>query len=192
MPLSITHTAQTVVADDGTSPVGSNEWNAEHTLSGVMAAANLPAASTTAQGVVELATDAERETGTDTTRALTPSNLGGVWPTDSFATVNNQLGVAFGSADCEYSYLIMGKLIIVQGRATITTLAPNAATDQVAIPLPRASLMDGSFTCRNTALGRIGDGRLIATSGVALIYDSQNTIGNGHYLDFTMVYHAAP
>lgn len=33
------------------------------------------AASTTATGVVELATDAETEAGTDTTRAVTPSNL---------------------------------------------------------------------------------------------------------------------
>lgn len=33
------------------------------------------AATTTATGVVELATDAETQTGTDTTRAITPSNL---------------------------------------------------------------------------------------------------------------------
>ncbi len=32
-------------------------------------------ATTTVEGIVELATDAETETGTDTTRALTPSNL---------------------------------------------------------------------------------------------------------------------
>jgi hypothetical protein len=34
-----------------------------------------PAASTTTAGIVELATDAETEAGTDTARAITPSNL---------------------------------------------------------------------------------------------------------------------
>jgi len=38
-------------------------------------AAILPDASTTVKGVVELVTDAETQTGTDTTRAVTPSNI---------------------------------------------------------------------------------------------------------------------
>src|SRR5512139_2061178 len=36
MALSITHTAVVVTADDGTSEVGSNEWNAAHTISGTL------------------------------------------------------------------------------------------------------------------------------------------------------------
>ncbi len=35
MAASITHAAVVVVADDGTSPVGSDEWNAAHTVTGV-------------------------------------------------------------------------------------------------------------------------------------------------------------
>src|SRR5512139_572882 len=35
MALAVTHTAVVVTADDGTSEVGSNEWNAAHTLTGV-------------------------------------------------------------------------------------------------------------------------------------------------------------
>src|SRR5512143_3617025 len=35
MALSITHAAVVVTADDGTSEVGSNEWNAAHTIAGV-------------------------------------------------------------------------------------------------------------------------------------------------------------
>jgi len=42
-------------------------------VTGVLPEANLPNASTTAEGVVELATDAEVTTGTDTTRAVTPA-----------------------------------------------------------------------------------------------------------------------
>src|SRR5512143_3626784 len=36
MALSITHAAVVVTADDGTSEVGSNEWNAAHTISGTL------------------------------------------------------------------------------------------------------------------------------------------------------------
>ena len=44
-------------------------------VTGVLPEANLPDASSTAQGVVELATTAETNTGTDTTRAVTPDAL---------------------------------------------------------------------------------------------------------------------
>ncbi len=43
--------------------------------SGVLTANRLPAASDTASGIVELATTAEAETGTDTTRAVTPAGV---------------------------------------------------------------------------------------------------------------------
>src|SRR5512139_2419598 len=39
MTLAITHAAVVVTADDGTSEVGSNEWNAAHTLTGVVSEA---------------------------------------------------------------------------------------------------------------------------------------------------------
>src|SRR5512139_3654736 len=39
MALSVTHSTVVVVADDGTSPVGTNEWNAAHTLTGTASAA---------------------------------------------------------------------------------------------------------------------------------------------------------
>lgn len=47
----------------------------------------LPAASETVAGVVELATDAEAQTGTDTTRAITPANLAAVTATETRAGV---------------------------------------------------------------------------------------------------------
>src|SRR5512139_162279 len=39
MTLAITHAAVVVTADDGTSEVGSNEWNAAHTLTGAASVA---------------------------------------------------------------------------------------------------------------------------------------------------------
>jgi hypothetical protein len=47
MTLSITHSTVVAVADDGTSPVGTNEWNAAHTVSGDLAGI-YPAAATEA------------------------------------------------------------------------------------------------------------------------------------------------
>jgi hypothetical protein len=38
MAISVTHDTVVVVADDGTSPVGSDEWNAAHTVTGAMVA----------------------------------------------------------------------------------------------------------------------------------------------------------
>lgn len=40
MALAVNHSTVVVVPDDGTSPVGTNEWNAQHTLTGVLDAAN--------------------------------------------------------------------------------------------------------------------------------------------------------
>jgi hypothetical protein len=46
MALSVTHSTVVVTPDDGTSEVGSNEWNATHTISGTLPAANVtPAGS---------------------------------------------------------------------------------------------------------------------------------------------------
>jgi hypothetical protein len=46
-------------------------------VTGVLPAANLPDASDTSEGIVELATAAETTTGTDTGRAVTPDGLAG-------------------------------------------------------------------------------------------------------------------
>jgi hypothetical protein len=49
MPLNVTHSTVVGVADDGTSPVGSDEWNAAHTISGVLPAANVAPAGSDGQ-----------------------------------------------------------------------------------------------------------------------------------------------
>lgn len=105
----------------------------------------------------------------------------------SGATLKNAAGTSFGSGSYSYDYLVIGKLVIMFGRATVTTLSPNSSSDQVAIPLPVNSASNGSFTCRNTANGRIADGRVLATSPIALIYDSVG-LSNGAFFDFTIIY----
>lgn len=53
--------------------LGAGNWKCVSYL--FASGASAPDASTTVKGIVELATDAETQTGTDTTRAVTPSNI---------------------------------------------------------------------------------------------------------------------
>lgn len=66
--ISTTRTENTLFAGPTTAPAAAPTWRA-------LVAADLPAATTTAQGAVELATSAETQTGTDTDRAVTPAGL---------------------------------------------------------------------------------------------------------------------
>lgn len=61
----------------GTQAGVGTSWNVLQT--------NIVAATTTVSGIVELATDAETNTGTDTARAITPSNLE-AWTGSAFVT----------------------------------------------------------------------------------------------------------
>lgn len=67
-------------------------------LTGAQASAILSAATATAQGAVELATDAETETGTDTTRAVTPANAASVYPKKSLVTTKGDILAATASS----------------------------------------------------------------------------------------------
>ena len=53
----------------------SHTHNASDLTAGTVAAARLPNASSTARGIVELATNTEAAAGTDTARAVTPANM---------------------------------------------------------------------------------------------------------------------
>jgi hypothetical protein len=72
----------------GVTGAGSGDLLAANNLSDVASAATAftnikQAGSTTATGVLELATDAEAQTGTDTARAITPANLQAVTATET-------------------------------------------------------------------------------------------------------------
>ena len=78
-------------------------------LSGTVTAAQLPSATTSAKGIVELATNDEADTGTDLTRAMTPSrvkrvadrkadtnlqNIGSALSSNEKTTIQDRLGVS--------------------------------------------------------------------------------------------------
>lgn len=65
----------------------------------------LPAASETVAGIVELSTDAEAQTGTDTARAITPANLAAVTATETRA------GLAELATDAEAQAFTANKFI---------------------------------------------------------------------------------
>lgn len=67
--------ATAIASKENTVNKGANSGYCGLDSAGLVAAADLPAATATAQGAVELATDAEAITGTDTVRAITPANL---------------------------------------------------------------------------------------------------------------------
>lgn len=63
------------------------------TTAGVIAPASMPAATATAQGAVELSTDAESITGSATDRALTPANLTASLAAKAYATTSMTLAL---------------------------------------------------------------------------------------------------
>ena len=84
-------TGNTSITSVGDIDVGT--WSGDN-----IGAAYLPDASTTAEGIVELATNTETNTGTDTTRALTPSNLT-QWANDTTTPISaNKLPDATATA----------------------------------------------------------------------------------------------
>lgn len=83
--------------------------------SGTLEAARLPAATDTAQGAVELATTAEAETGTDTTRAVTPAGVAAAiaaTPTNSYVlldtlSLNGNSSFEITDISSEYRQLVL-------------------------------------------------------------------------------------
>lgn len=72
------------------------EWgavplNQAAAVSGTLPASNLPDATSSAKGISELATDGEAETGTDTTRTLTPANAAAVYIKKSLLTTRGDM-----------------------------------------------------------------------------------------------------
>jgi hypothetical protein len=132
-----------------------------------LAAADLPAASDTAQGAVELATNVETQTGTDTARAITPAGLsatvigmGQTWQNVTgsrvFSTTYTnstgrpiQLVIDYSSAGAGSVFLtvtIAGAAVVcgytaptVGARTVATVIVPNGAT-YVAAPSVASTL----------------------------------------------------
>jgi len=111
--VSVTHSTVVAVPDDGTSPVGSDEWNAGHSLS--MATARILGRTTAGTGTIE------ELTGTQTTAMLdaVTSSLKGLAPASGGGTTN------FLRADATWAAPPGGGGITI-GTTTITSGATGA------------------------------------------------------------------
>ena len=120
---------------DGKAATGHTHTAGDIT-SGTLAAAQLPAASATASGIVELATTAEATTGTDATRAVTPAGLKAVADTKAASThthddrylqtataqpINAQTGTTYTLVASD-----AGKLVTLTNAAAITLTVPGS------------------------------------------------------------------
>lgn len=126
-----------------------------------LTAANLAAftaaASDTAQGVVELATTAETETGTDTARAVTPAGLkgalgfsNGFLSADQTVTPNSTLNVAHGLGARPYMFNVVLKCL--------TGELGYSAGDEASIiqTVPGVSVINVAADATNVIIGYTG------------------------------------
>lgn len=97
---------------------------------GTVPEARLPAASASAKGIVELATDAETTTGTDTTRAVTPAGLAsfvvnatfGSWtPVLVDTSFSPSEGQTYGTNN-KGSYTRIGNTVFIQGCLAVASI----------------------------------------------------------------------
>lgn len=114
------------------------------------------AASAAARGVVELATNAETITGTDTARAVTPAGgAAAYFPLTSFAastwtpTLTNVLNVDSTTA-LECHYIRLGSRVICFGGLVVDPTAAADTVTEVGISLPVASNLTVSTDAQGT------------------------------------------
>lgn len=144
----------------------------------------LPAASETVAGVVELATNAEAQTGTDTARAITPANLAAVTATETRAGVielatsaeaiaGTDTARALTPATLKASQLISSSTVTTTGVSTLdlSTAIPTWAK-RVTVIFSGISLSGSS-----SLLVQIGDSGGFETTGY--VSASTGTTGSG-------------
>jgi hypothetical protein len=114
--------------------LGSGNWACEwYTAASGQALVGASAASTTVAGIVELATTAETETGTDTTRAVTPDGLhdmttlaGASWFLDDDTMAGDDATKAV-SQQSLIAYVAAQVAASSPGRVLLGTVTPSAA-----------------------------------------------------------------
>lgn len=95
-------------------------------LTGTQATGLLDAATTSARGIVELATDAETQTGMDTARAVTPASGTATWVKKDVLTTSGDLLTASGaSTPARLGIGAEGQFLGVVGGALAWTSLPS-------------------------------------------------------------------
>ena len=94
-------------------------------------------ASTTAEGIVELATDAETQAGTDTDRAVTPAGLASVIDSDTYTPSLTGVANVASSTVREATYTKNGTMVTVAGQLTLNVTSTGVRTQfRLTLPIP--------------------------------------------------------
>lgn len=125
-PLSHSHAASDITSGTvATARLGSGSASSSTYLRGDQTYAALPTSSATVSGIVELATDAEAVTGTDTARAVTPANVAAVVAVTRarYSGINAQTGTTYAPVLSDE-----GKLVTLSNASAITVTMPQDST----------------------------------------------------------------
>lgn len=135
-----------------------------------------PAATQAAAGVVELATVTEAETGTDTTRAVTPAGLAaavslGLSGLSGTVYVTTENGVLPDLPDntliARYAALVPGTPVITAAGQTIHTTTATAITVTTTAAIPAGDVLAVALS-RGLATGATGGTAVVTTSAGAI------------------------
>lgn len=119
----------------GSNTYGSNSVTADSHTHQI----NLPDASESAKGVIELATDAEAETGIDTTRAINAKQLAMAKQSaidSAKVTIQTSNGITGGSATAGNSFTLSGVNASTEAKGVVQLAADNdtTSTDKAVTP----------------------------------------------------------
>lgn len=161
---------------------------------------SLPDASTTAKGVIEIATDAEATTGTDTTRAINAKQLAAAKQDaidSAKVTIQTSNGITGGSATAGNSFTLSGvdATTSAKGVVQLATDSDKTSTDKVvtAKQLETARTSASVTVTAGNGLGGGGTGNsmtiLLGTPSTITQSTTNNVTSNSHThaLSFTEV-----
>ena len=136
-------------------------------VTGVLPEANLPDASTTAQGVSELATTAEVDTGTDTGRTVTPDALAGSYAGTKSVAVQLFAGDAdTATGDGKAYFMVPAELngmnlvgirggVVTAGTTGTTDIQVHNVTDAVDMLSTKLTIDSGETTSATAATAAV-------------------------------------
>lgn len=130
-------------------------------------------ATTTVKGIVELATDAETQAGTDTVRAITPSNLSSRTATElrtGLAKVATQEITNAGTNDSDFITALKLK----------NTKLLRASEDK-SFGVNYTATSDGFFIANSTNGGSVNGGFTITVAGTIVVYSRSTSEGASGY-----------
>lgn len=130
-------------------------------VTGVLPEGNLPDASSTAQGVVELAIASEINTGTDTARAVTPdalagSNLGTFVVEITAFNASEDVAVGNGAAFFQVPAAMNGMNLVDARAAVYTAGTTNATTVQVHNITDAADMLSANISIASSGVTGTG------------------------------------